>query len=108
MSNLATADASASTQQVDHHMSGWSFIYRSAERFGLPTLLVGVLLWWARTDLVKPLLDAHYEFLSEIRKQGDDHTTRLDELIGLLRSQNFMLREEAYGQKGRAGEPPAG
>ena len=77
-------------------------LYRSAERFGMPTILAAVLLWWARTDLVKPLLDAHYEFLGEIRKQGDEHTERLDELIQLLRSQNFMMLRESpeVGAKG--------
>lgn len=95
MSTTAAVSKPNDHSQIDSSMTGWALIYRAVERFGLPTILVGVVLWWARTDLIKPLLDAHYEFLGEIRRQGDEHTEKLEEVVGLLRSQNQMFSNEA-------------
>jgi hypothetical protein len=92
--STTAATVTKSDEQIDSNMNSWTLIYRAVERFGLPTILVGVVLWWARTDLIKPLLDAHYEFLGEIRRQGDEHTEKLEEVVGLLQNQNQMLREQ--------------
>lgn len=95
MSTTAAVSKPEESSQIDSNMNSWTLIYRAVERFGLPTILVGVVLWWARTDLIKPLLDAHYEFLGEIRRQGDEHTEKLEEVVGLLRSQNQMIRDDS-------------
>lgn len=73
---------------------GTEFLYRAAERFGLPVVILILVLWWARTDIVQPLLDAHFGVVREIvegqRKTSDEVRNvgrKLDELIEIT-SQN--------------------
>lgn len=68
--------------------AGAEFLYRVAERFGLPVVILVLVLYWARTDIVQPLLDAHFQFIAEvvaIQKQHTAHVQevgrKLDELI---------------------------
>ena len=63
-------------------------LLRAAERFGLPVVILLMVLWWARTDLVQPLLDAHFTVVSKIvdgqKEQADQLDSigrKLDELI---------------------------
>ena len=63
---------------------------RLAERFGVPVVLLILVLWWARNDVVQPLLDAHFGFIEKIVEGQERHTNeikevtdRLDTLIGL-------------------------
>ena len=67
---------------------GAEFLYRVAERFGLPVCILVLVLYWARTDIVQPLLDAHFGFIRTIVEGQADHTRqmenvgrKLDELI---------------------------
>jgi glycerate kinase len=64
--------------------------YRIAERFGVPVVILAAVLWWAKTDLVQPLLNAHFSFIERIvegqeehRKQVEDLGHKLDKLIEL-------------------------
>jgi len=66
------------------------FLYRVAERFGLPVVLLVLVLWWARTDIVQPLLDAHFGVVRQIVDGQKEHTKqlenvgrKLDELIDI-------------------------
>lgn len=63
-------------------------LYRVAERFGLPVVILMLVLWWARTDIVQPLLDAHFDFIGKVvsgqEKQADHLESlgrKMDELI---------------------------
>ncbi len=63
-------------------------LYRAVERFGVPVVLLAVVLWWARTDLIQPLMDSHFEFIDTIKQAHIEHTkelgvisTKLTELI---------------------------
>ena len=92
---LPATDRNSEAVNDTHH---WDFIYKAAERFGMPTVLLLMVLFWIRTDFLKPLLDAHYEFLSQIRQSSREHTERLDDLIELLRRQNVMIQGRSpYG-----------
>lgn len=69
------------------------FLFRVAERFGLPVCILALVLWWARTDIVQPLMDAHFGVVREIvegqRRHSDEVRQvgrKLDELIELQRS----------------------
>lgn len=55
-------------------------LYRTAERFGVPVVLLVLVLYWARNDLVGPLLDAHFEFINTIKQAHEKHTDQLQEL----------------------------
>lgn len=68
--------------------AGAEFLYRVAERFGLPVVILVLVLWWARTDIVQPLMDAHFGVVKEIvegqRRHSDEVRNvgrKLDELI---------------------------
>lgn len=54
-----------------------SVAMRIGERFGIPVVLLSVVLWWARTDLIQPLLDAHFSFLDRITNAHDKHVEEL-------------------------------
>jgi hypothetical protein len=65
------------------------FLLRVAERFGVPVVLLCIVLYWARTDLIQPLLDAHFSFLGKITEANEQHTEELrgigDKLERLIR-----------------------
>jgi len=58
----------------------WEFLYRVAERFGMPTIILLLILWWVRNDFLKPLLEAHYEVIGKIVDGQKTHTDRLDSI----------------------------
>lgn len=66
---------------------------RLAERFGIPVVILAFVLWWAKTDIVQPLLNAHFSFIERIvegqeehRKQVEDLGRKLDELIEITQT----------------------
>lgn len=67
----------------------WEFFYRVAERFGIPAVVLLFVLYWARNDLIQPLLDAHFGFLDKITNAHDKHVEELqnigDKLDTLIR-----------------------
>jgi hypothetical protein len=84
-----------STVAADHSPvnQGAEFLFRVAERFGLPVVILVMVLWWARHDIVQPLLDAHFTVVREIVEGQRQHSEevqnvgrKLDELIEIQRS----------------------
>jgi len=73
-----TAEASSATDKAIP--LGGEFLLRTAERFGVPVVLLLLLLWWARTDIVQPLLNAHFEMVGKIIEGQEVHTKGLDSL----------------------------
>lgn len=55
-------------------------LYRTAERFGLPVVILMLVLWWARTDIVQPLLDAHFDFIGKVVAGQDKQADHLESL----------------------------
>lgn len=110
MSDRAMPAPVGAVENSETHPS-WSVLYRAAERFGVGTILLCAVLWWVRTDFIKPLLDAHYEFLHEIRKSESSQTGKLDTLIELMRSQNDLMQghrpRDPKAASIKAAEPPA-
>jgi hypothetical protein len=77
------------------------FLYRAAERFGVATVIMLAVLWYVRTDIIKPLLDAHYEFIGKIVEGQEQHTSeiksvnaRLDEMIQIFKGQPNYRQQE--------------
>lgn len=71
----------------------YELLQRAVERFGVPVVLLAIVLWWARNDLVQPLLNAHFEFIGKITEAHNQHTNelrtigdKLDELIHVSRN----------------------
>lgn len=60
--------------------SGVEFLYRVAERFGLPVVILVMVLTWARNDIVQPLLDAHFEAIRAMTEGQRQQTTHLQDL----------------------------
>jgi low affinity Fe/Cu permease len=96
MSNrLLQAVASAASEQPDSHspLNPYAeFLFRVAEKFGVPTVLLLIVLWWMKTGIVQPLLDAHFEVVGKIVRGQEEHTEsiaalgdKLDELIRVSR-----------------------
>lgn len=90
-------DAACATPAGDHPVKVSTntneFLFRVAERFGLPVVILLLVLWWARTDIVAPLLDAHFEAIDAIVRGQEKHSDqieglgrKLDELISINRS----------------------
>jgi hypothetical protein len=72
---------------------------RVAERFGLPVVLLGIMLWLLRDAAVTlhgtvlvPIVQSHTEFLESTRDT-------LDEMSGTQRQQAETMRELAAGQR---------
>ena len=55
-------------------------LLRTAQQFGLPLVMLAFILWWAKNDLVQPLLDAHFQVIDKIVQGQADHTDRLDNI----------------------------
>jgi hypothetical protein len=73
--------------------SSAEFLFRIAERFGVPTVLCLLVLWWAKNSIVQPLMDAHFSFIDKIVKSQERHTDaigtlgdKLDTLIQVSRN----------------------
>ena len=63
-------------------------LFKAVERFGLPLVMLAAILWWAKNDVIMPLLNAHFEVVEQIVRGQKDHSekletigTKLDELI---------------------------
>lgn len=91
---LASPSAAPNTTGNDTMPNGelpsakYELLQRAVERFGVPVVLLAIVLWWARNDLVQPLLNAHFEFIGKITAAHNQHTeelrdigSKLDELI---------------------------
>jgi hypothetical protein len=55
-------------------------LFKAIQQFGLPLVMLGVILWWARHDLVQPLLDAHFQVVEKIVVGQQDHAEKLDRI----------------------------
>jgi len=70
-----------------------NFLLHVAEKFGVPTALLLIVLYWMKGGIVQPLLDAHFEVVGKIVRGQEEHTKaianvgdKLDELISLSRN----------------------
>jgi hypothetical protein len=59
-------------------------LLKAIQQFGLPLVMLGVILWWAKNDLVQPLLDAHFQVIGKIVEGQQDHSEKLDNIGGKL------------------------
>jgi hypothetical protein len=57
---------------------------RMLERYGFGLVLATAILWFVRTDLVLPMVEAHREFLKEMANTQKDISTAINEQTRLL------------------------
>jgi hypothetical protein len=57
---------------------------RMLERYGFGLVLATAILWFVRTDLVIPMVEAHREFLKEMANTQKDISTAINEQTRLL------------------------
>lgn len=100
---IAAAAADLPDRQVTNGMH--EFLFRVAEKFGLPVVLLVLVLWWARHDVVQPLLDAHFQVVGKIVEGQQEHASqlqqigrKLDELIEV--SSNAAQTQAVEGSAG--------
>lgn len=55
-------------------------LFKSIERFGLPLVMLGIILWWAKNDIVQPLLQAHFQVVEQIVRGQKDHSDKLENI----------------------------
>lgn len=76
----SAAAAPAVTTPAGPELPTNSLLFRIAERFGLPVVILLLVLWWARTDVVQPLLDAHFGVIDKIVKGQEQHSEEVREV----------------------------
>ena len=59
-------------------------VLKAVERFGLPLVMLAAILWWAKNDVVMPLLNAHFEVVEQIVRGQKDHGEKLDTISDKL------------------------
>lgn len=84
MQSTAAAGRQEVTNSPDPGASLMPMLIRVAERFGLPVVLLLLILWWARNDIVQPLLDAHFTFIDKVVEGQEQHSQEVRELGGKL------------------------
>jgi hypothetical protein len=72
--------AASADQEVVTPVQPTETFLRMAQQFGLPLVMLAVILWWAKNDVVMPLLNAHFEVVEQIVRGQKEHTDRLGEI----------------------------
>jgi len=79
-------------------LTAWEAALRAAERFGVPVVLLGVLIWFLRDAAVTlhgtvlvPIVKSHTEFLDSTRET-------LEEMSRTQQQQASTMQELAAGQ----------
>lgn len=67
----------------------WEFFYRVAERFGIPVVVLLFVLYWAKHDVVQPLLDAHF---SVVQKITNAQERQANELVNIGEKLDTLIR----------------
>ena len=68
------ADTATHQQPQDNQNPLIGLGFKVAEKFGLPVLILIMVLWWVRNDVVQPLMDAHFDFISKIVEGQKSHS----------------------------------
>ena len=103
---MPTAEAVASASQ-DNPMNPYSeFLLRTAERFGVPTVLCLLILWWAKSGIVEPLITAHFAFIDKIVVSHEQQTRAIGEVGDKLDTLISITRYAA--EKEKTQQSPAG
>ena len=78
MSDTTAAPVPASRPTVADTLMNPESVFRAIERFGLPLVMLVVILYWAKNDVVMPLLDAHFKVVQQIVRGQEIHSEKLD------------------------------
>ena len=92
----APADATAITPYAE-------FWLKVGERFGVPTVLLILAVWWIKADIVQPLLDAHFSVVGKIVDAQERHSEQLG-AIGEKLDTLIRVSQDAPPKKSSASE----
>lgn len=81
---MSTPAAAADHRQVKDSPVNPESLLRLAQQFGLPLVMLALILWWAKNDIVTPLLNAHFEVVGKIVEGQNKHSEKLDAIGGKL------------------------
>lgn len=81
------------------------FLFRVAEKFGLPVVILVLVLWWARHDVVQPLLDAHFAVVGKIVEGQQEHA---EQLTHIGRQLDELIRVSSHAIEAKAVEEATG
>lgn len=101
---ITAAAADLPDRQVITNGTG-EFLFRVAEKFGLPVVILVLVLWWARHDVVQPLLDAHFQVVGKIVEGQQQHA---DQLQQIGRKLDELIEVSSNATQAQAVEAPAG
>lgn len=94
MQSTAAAGHQEVTNGTDPGAALTPMLIRVAERFGTPIVLLLLVLWWVRGDLVQPLLDAHFNFIDKVVAGQEKHSREVRELGDKLDTLIQITREK--------------
>lgn len=69
---------------------------RMAERYGFGIVLATAILWFVRTDLVLPMVEAHQQFLKEMAATQQEIGRALREQTQVLHALQSCRPERTY------------
>lgn len=79
---------------------------RSLERYGFGIVLATAVLWFVRTDLVIPMVDAHKSFLHEMSHTQHEISKAINEQTRLLYALQPKTTQVVGEQQPSIGEIP--
>ncbi|NDE15601.1 hypothetical protein EBZ80_11795 [bacterium] len=65
-------------------MDVYETVFKVLERYGFGLVLATAILWFVRTDLVIPMVDAHKSFLKEMAATQHDISRAIQEQTRLI------------------------
>lgn len=69
---------------------------RALERYGWPVILSSAVLWFARTDLIIPMVEAHTHFLEELTASNREMAKTQVEISRLVEDQARTLEVQTH------------
>lgn len=82
-------------------MNLYEAAFKLAERYGFGLLLSVAILWFVRTDLVIPMVEAHQEFLREITQTQQEISRTMGEQTKIMYVLEQRLQKHyAAGESG--------
>ena len=83
---------------AEQAMNLYDAAFKMAEKYGFGLLLSTAILWFVRTDIVLPMVQAHQEFLREIAKTQQDISRAMGEQTKIM----YVLEQRLQKHYGEA------
>lgn len=87
---------STNDSQVNGKAEVYETFLRMVERYGFGIVLATAVLWFVRTDLVLPMVEAHQQFLKEMATTQKDISAALREQTQVLHALQSSRVDRTY------------